>query len=223
MTATTLGVADMVLIAADQLAREGQSTIPAAQLVVTAWRKFPKQLGLEGHEDDFPDSNRVLSALMGQRGLAKSGLFRRIAPKLYELTEAGQTKVRRLLGRPPIPNGPPRPAAKVRLPPVEQSFMVRLSASSALRKFESDKAELTFTDAVDFWRLGRASGKVATTRLEWQKDVLLRIETALENGDAVLDDGRVLTASDLRLLKNLDNYLRDRFKRHLGVLQQRKT
>src|ERR1700722_19278603 len=66
-------VPEKILIAAQELEQQGQSPFSAEALIVTAWQKFPRTFGLKGYGDQYPDSNKVLSCIMGNRGLARRG------------------------------------------------------------------------------------------------------------------------------------------------------
>jgi len=79
-------VPEKILLAAHQLEEQGQSPFSAEALIVAAWQKFPKTFGLKGYTDQHPDSNKVLSCIMGERGLARRGWLSKMGQKLYALT-----------------------------------------------------------------------------------------------------------------------------------------
>src|SRR6266436_2759849 len=68
----------------------------ATALLVASWQKFPKSFGLKGYSDQYPDSNKVLSSIMGERGLARRGWLSKMGQKLYSLTKEGRQVVQRL-------------------------------------------------------------------------------------------------------------------------------
>src|SRR5438105_7281768 len=76
-------VPEKILLAADQLEKEGQSPFSAEALIVASWQKFPKTFGLKGYTDQYPDSNKVLSSIMGVKGLARRGWLLKVGQKLY--------------------------------------------------------------------------------------------------------------------------------------------
>src|SRR5438045_384430 len=90
-------VPEKILVAADQLDKQGQSPFSAEALIVAAWQKFPKTFGLKGFAEQYPDSNKVLSSIMGVRGLAGRGWLAKMGQKLYVLSRDGRQLVRRLL------------------------------------------------------------------------------------------------------------------------------
>src|SRR6516165_11226040 len=90
-------VPEKILLAAHQLEEEGQSPFSAEALIVASWQKFPRTFGLKGYADLYPDSNKILSSIMGEKGLARRGWLAKMGQKLYTLTPSGQQVVSRLL------------------------------------------------------------------------------------------------------------------------------
>src|SRR5947199_1903329 len=89
-------VPEKILLAADTLDQAGQSPFSAEALIVASWQKFPKTFGLKGYTEQHPDSNKVLSCIMGERGLARRGWLAKMGQKLYALTREGRQVVQRL-------------------------------------------------------------------------------------------------------------------------------
>src|SRR5436305_933516 len=58
-------VPEKILLAARLLEDKGQSPFSAEALIVASWQKFPRTFGLKGFTDQYPDSNKVLSCIMG--------------------------------------------------------------------------------------------------------------------------------------------------------------
>ena len=79
-------VPEKILLAADQLDKTGQSPFSAEALTVAAWQKFPKTFGLKGYTELHPDNNKILAAIMGEKGLARRGWLSKMGQKLYALT-----------------------------------------------------------------------------------------------------------------------------------------
>src|SRR5437667_1056181 len=112
-TVAELTVPEKILLAAQQLDDRGQSPFSAEALIVASWQKFPKTLGLKGYADQYPDSNKVLSCIMGERGLTRRGWLAKMGQKLYSLTREGKQVVIRLqTGGEPPPTGQ-QPAVKI--------------------------------------------------------------------------------------------------------------
>lgn len=79
-----------ILSAAKLLTSQGLLTFTAEQLVVTSWQHNKKLLGLRGYEEEHPDNNKVLSYVMGERGLHNQGFLDKVRPKVYALTDKGK-------------------------------------------------------------------------------------------------------------------------------------
>src|SRR6516225_2503817 len=135
-------------MAAYQLEQEGQSPFSAESLIVASWQKFPRTFGLKGYAELYPDSNKVLSSIMGEKGLARRGWLVKMGQKLYSLTSGGRHAVQRLLegGEPVSLKGPSK------LTREQEKFLASLFESTALEKFdEGRKPEITFGDACRYW------------------------------------------------------------------------
>ncbi len=84
-----LTTANKILVTAAQMA-ETQETFTAEDLIVHAWQHFPESFGLSGYREQYPDSNRVLSKLMGSVGLCSRGWLEQVSTKTYRMTAAGR-------------------------------------------------------------------------------------------------------------------------------------
>src|SRR5438874_8127704 len=121
-------VPEKILLAAHQLQDQGQSPFSAEALVVAAWQKFPRTFGLKGYTDQYPDSNKVLSSIMGAKGLASRGWLLKMGQKLYSLSREGRQIVHRLKNE-----DEPKPAEVVVKPTREQEkFLLGLLGSTAV-------------------------------------------------------------------------------------------
>ena len=214
-------VPEKILLAAQQLEDREQSPFSAEALIVASWQKFPKTFGLKGYTDQYPDSNKVLSCIMGERGLTRRGWLAKMGQKLYSLTREGKQVVVRLQtgGEPPL-TGQLQPPVKVTRE--QEKYLLGLFGSSAVQKFEEGlKDELTFADASRFWGTEDLRGEALTARLDRLRATLGDVERSLGNGSAELSNGRSITREDLSLLTAVHEYLEDRFSRHLSLLRNR--
>src|ERR1700738_2740539 len=135
-------VPEKILLAANQLENEGQSPFSAEALIVASWQKFPRTFGLKGYAEQYPDSNKILSSIMGEKGLARRGWLVKMGQKMYALTRDGRVGVRRLRN-----DGEEEPAATetVKLGRDQEKFILGLLDSSAAQKVaEGRSQELTF-------------------------------------------------------------------------------
>jgi hypothetical protein len=218
---TEFSVPEKILLAADQLEKDGQSPFSAEALIVAAWQKFPRTFGLKGYADQYPDSNKVLSSIMGEKGLARRGWLVKMGQKLYNLTRDGRQVVRRILQQ---DDPEPEPVSEaVRVSREQEKFILGLLDSTAVQKFEENrKQELTFADACRFWSITEnMKGDALDARLEQFQKHLAELDRLLAQADAELSNGRSVTAGDLRVLSNIHRYMEDRFGRHLNLLRSR--
>jgi hypothetical protein len=216
-TVLAFTAAQKILLAAARLDREGQAPFTAERLIVAAWRQFPETFGLRGYVDHHPDANKVLSSIMGEKGLARRGWLIKIGKKEYALTHEGRRVVARLLQQELEPSRP------VRLPRSRERFLLGLLDSTALRKVEEGrKQELTSADAWAFWDITQnVRGPAVDEHLARIEHFLAELERTLTQADVELPGGRVITAGDARVLANVHRYMVDRFAQHLQLLRHR--
>ncbi len=215
-------VPEKILVAADHLDKTGQSPFSAEALIVASWQKFPKTFGLKGYADLYPDSNKILSSIMGEKGLARRGWLVKMGQKLYALTREGRQIVHRINSE----EGEEPPAGNnnlVRLSREQERFVQALLDSSAVQKFEENrKTDLTFADACRFWGITEnAKGELLDERLVQVRNQLMELDRALADHDAELSSSRILTAGDVRVITNIHRHMEDRFDRHLNLLRSR--
>jgi hypothetical protein len=212
-------VPEKILLAAYQLEEHEQSPFSAEALIVASWQKFPRTFGLKGYTDQYPDSNKVLSSIMGERGLTRRGWLAKMGQKLYALTREGRQVVLRLQE-----GGEPPPAmAPVKITRDLEKHLLTLFSSHAVQKFEEGlKDELTFADACRFWGITEnLHGEALTARLDRIRSLLADVDRILGTGSAELSNGRSVSRDDLNLLMAVHEYLAERFARHLSLLRNR--
>src|SRR5436305_1084426 len=100
-------VPEKILLAAETLEKQGQSPFTAEMLIVASWVRFPSTFGLKGFTEKYPDSNKILSSIMGEKGLARRGWLVKMGQKLYAMTREGRNVVRRVMlqEEEPLPDG----------------------------------------------------------------------------------------------------------------------
>jgi hypothetical protein len=212
-------VPEKILLAAHQLEEQGQSPFSAEALVVAAWQKFPRTFGLKGYTDTYPDSNKVLSSIMGERGLTRRGWLSKMGQKLYALTREGNQVVFRLQAGDEAPPA----AGSVRIARDLEKHLLTLFASHAVQKFEEGlRDEVTFAEACRFWGITEnLHGEALTARLDRTRAVLADVERIIGTGSAELSNGQSISKDDLNLLAAVHEYLAERFARHLSLLRSR--
>jgi hypothetical protein len=212
-------VPEKILLAAFHLEQEGQSPFSAEALIVSAWQKFPRTFGLKGYTDLYPDSNKVLTSIMGSKGLPTRGWLVKMGQKLYALSREGKQVAQRLLeGEEEAASSGP-----VKLARDQEKFLFHLFESSALEKYnEGRKPDLTFADACRFWEINDSMPReVLNARLSKLPGQLADLERVLAHGDAELSNGRSVSREDLGHLADVHQYLEERFSRHLNLLRNR--
>lgn len=212
-------VPEKILLAADQLDKQGQSPFSAEALIVAAWQKFPRTFGLKGFAEQHPDSNKILSSIMGEKGLARRGWLVKMGQKMYALTREGRQVVRRVM----LEEEESGPAHMVKLTRDQEKFLQGLLDSTAVQKFEENrKGELTFADACRFWGITEnTKGDVLDEKVDEFHRHLEELDRVFADSDGELSNGRVVTAGDIRVLTNIHRYMEDRFDRHLNLLRSR--
>jgi hypothetical protein len=217
-TTTEFTASEKILLAAENLDKQGKSPFSAAALIIAAWRQFPETFGLRGYVDQHPDANKVLSSIMGEKGLARRGLLLKVGKKEYSLTREGRRILARLLER-----DEPGPALTIRLGRDRERLLVHLLDSTAMHKMEEGhKKELTSADAWRYWDISQdLRGEAVDEQLKRIEDFLRELERELAEADLELPSGRVVTGGDVRVLANVHSFLVDRFARHLNLLRHR--
>jgi hypothetical protein len=219
-TATEYTLSEMILLAAHKLEEQGQSPFSAEDLIVAAWKEYPRAFGLKGYTDQFPDSNRVLSSIMGERGLTRKGWLAKMGQKLYALSPDGRRVVKRILeGAEPEPDDVP---AAARPPRELERLLGQLLDSAAWEKYvERKTAEVSFADACRFWGLADGlTGDAIDDQLAAVDRGLRQAERLTARGAVVIGE-RELTAADVGRLKDVHEHLQERFQRHLTLLRNR--
>jgi hypothetical protein len=213
-------VPEKILLAADQLDQGGQSPFTAEMLIVASWEKFPNTFGLKGFAEKYPDSNKILSSLMGEKGLARRGWLVKMGQKLYALTREGRQVIRRVTLQ-EEEDTPPTELQRLRRE--HERFLQGLLDSSAVQKFEENrKNDLSFADACRFWGVAEhMKTEQLKERLDYVEQTLGEIDRILADVDAQMSSGRVIAAGDIRVMTNIHRYMEDRFERHLNLLRSR--
>jgi hypothetical protein len=214
---------EKLLLAASHLEEAGQSPFSAEALIVSAWQKFPRTFGLKGFEDKYPDSNRVLAQIMGEKGLPNRGWMVKVGQKLYSLTRDGRQVVRKLLQGEEVPPLTSKRAAPVDRLPKEVDILLQtlLCAGVVAKARQGRQEEWTFAEACRFWGLGERTGNAVDTRLDELQAQIVQAEKVLANGPQMLGNGVEITAEQAGQLADLHHQLEQRFARHLNLLRSR--
>jgi hypothetical protein len=210
---------EKILLAAYHLEEMGQSPFSAEALIVRAWQQHPRTFGLKGYEEQYPDSNKVLSGVMGEKGLPKRGWLAKVGQKLYSITREGRQVVRRLTleEEPPV-----EPVCAPRLSREHDVLLQALLASAAWQKQRQGRqTEWTFSEACRFWNMGDRTGSAIDARLDEIQVALTEIERNLAKGAITLGNSRTISGPEVGQLCDVHRQLEQRFGRHLNLLRNR--
>lgn len=215
---TEFTVPEKILLAAENLEQQGQSPFSAESLIVAVWQKFPRTFGLKGFADQYPDSNKVLASIMGEKGLTRKGWLVKMGQKMYAVTREGRQIVRKLHQGEESSTIEP-----VKLTKDHEKFLHQLFNSSALQKFqEGRKMELVFADACRYWGITEnMNAATLDAKLNLFRANLGEVDRQVGVGETTLTGGRAVGAADIGQLADLHAYLEERFGRHLSLLRNR--
>ena len=219
-------VLDKLLIAAFELDGGSGRQFSAEDLVVTAWKFFPRAFGLRGHNDTdgnpiYPDSNRVFAEVMGSKPIRKRGYLVKVGQKTYGLTPSGRAQAQRLAGAPAASE---ETGGKASLSRPVRGQIERLLASRAVRRAQDDELNrITFHDACGFWGITPRSTAIELEGALANVDSVIRdAEEAIGTGATELRTGSAnLSERSTELLKRIQQHLQDRFSEELATIRKR--
>ena len=133
-----LTTSQKILMAAYRLEEQGQTPFSAEALIVAAWQENPRTFGLKGFADQYPDSNRVLSCIMGEKGLARRGWLAKMGQKLYSLTRKGREEVSNLQAgsKPSRASAERAKPSRSKIPKDQEKYLLSLFSASAVKKYQ---------------------------------------------------------------------------------------
>jgi hypothetical protein len=220
-TVAELTLSEMILLAAHKLQEHGQSPFSAEDLIVASWKQFPRAFGLKGYAEQHPDSNRVLSSIMGERGLARKGWLQKEGQKLYSLSKEG-LRICRRLSEGSAAEADEEVDDTPTLPREQEKLLISLLDSSGHEKLKKNKAhDLSFADACRFWGLAdHLPAEAIDSRLELVQRALDHAEKMSAKG-SVRVGHRDISRSEMEMLRDTNEHLQERFSRHLSLLRSR--
>lgn len=231
MTPKGLTVCDKLLIAAYDLDGGEGKPFSAEDLVVSAWKHFPRAFGLRGHNDEqgvpkYPDSNRVFAEIMGSKPIRKRGYLEKIGEKKYQLTVSGRRIAADVSQAGSAgPDGGSRVAGgKATLSRDTLTRLEHLLATRAVMRAQNDKIErVTFHDACVFWGINSASKAIELEgRLADVESIIAETEGAIATGASELrTKGKGLSRSTTELLREVNSTLQEMFESELATIRKR--
>jgi hypothetical protein len=211
---------EKVLIAAYYLEKSGQSPFTAEDLVIAAWKKYPDAFGLEGYGDKYPDSNRVFTKIMGDKGLRGKGWLLKAGEKLYNLSDAGK------LYAASIANDSISSASRASLDRKQKETLQKLLQSKAVLKVKNQmNNQLIFLDACSFWEISpRSISNTLIARLA-TINAIVKVceEIILDKGAIAIIHGDIpITLEDVNLIKLTHQILLEKFSKEIDIIKNRK-
>lgn len=215
-------VIEKILLAAYALEESGTSPFTAEQLIVKAWEMDKDLFGLQGYSNQHPDSNRILTNIMGNKGLRGKRWIERVGEKKYRLTASGSKVAAE------ISSEGDETATRVGILGRQQVLIVqRLLNSHALKKsIEKSEQDVIFRDACNFWGISSYSDAATlSNRFTEIQDVLDKLGKAISDsttGVIALPDMKVLLEKDtVKSLCETHEALQKRFFNELEVIRNR--
>ena len=218
-----LTVSQKIILAAHRLEEQGQTPFTSEGLTVASWKESPQTFGLKGFIDQYPDANRVLACIMGERGLVRRGWMIKVGPKLYSLSRQGKEEARRVLAGDDSPMPKRRALAQIKVPKDLEQQLEQLLLNTAYRRYKDGmKREITFKDACKFWGLAdNAQGDSVDLALKTVPELVDKVEKLLIGETIELSSGQSISQQELKSLGSANRYLSEQFTRHLAQMRER--
>ena len=215
-----LTVPEKILMAAISI-KGDEKTFTAEDLVVAAWKLFPDVFGLQGYADMYPDSNKVLSNIMGSKGLREKKWIRKVGEKKYRITEAGKEAGAHLSSD---QNQVSHSSALSR---EAKETLYRLINSKAFEKFKSSNIDdVHFGDACSFWNISvRSNAAMLKNRLNDLETIINATEKLISESDnkavSLTHGGEPITLNDVITLRELNELLLGKFDDQIAIIKSR--
>lgn len=144
--------AEIVILAAHDLASVGVSEFSEWQLSVAAWKRDQSRFGMRGFEDQYPDHKRVMKEIMGKapNSPVNRGLLHKIRTNYYEITALGRSAVTQLSAATTVQGAQPRS------PETLYDDLAKYTDHRVFKSWSQDKQDpRTWLGASAFLRLAR--------------------------------------------------------------------
>jgi hypothetical protein len=225
-----LTVPEKLLLAALRV-RERRPTFTAEDLVVQAWQLFPDTFGLAGYGQQYPDSNRVLTKIMGSGGMRGKGWLRKVGEKQYRLTSKALSDAEQLLTRSEGSDGSAGSSAlataalRAELDRQTARALERIACTQAAQKIlDCRLEEISFHEVSGFWDItARSNANTLIARLNDTELLLKRAKAAAtkDGGGALRLSSVTISAEGLDQLLQGHAQLQDRFAPELEIIRRR--
>jgi hypothetical protein len=215
----------VLLAALDCSKGDLHSTFTAEELLLAAWKRDPMAWGLRGHEEQFPDSEKIYKELdrvsIGGRnvrgGLAALGLLEKVHQRTFRLTPSGLAEASEIVGAEPSMRG----KAERSLADAIQKIL----SHPVYQEWKRDESmPKHFRDAGHFWGVAVGTPPSVIQRRVSEIDHTLEKARSMLNqssSDEVASrHGHVLfSRDDIQQASEFQTMLKTRFGKDLATLQ----
>jgi hypothetical protein len=223
--------AEKLLLAAYDLDQGSNASFTAEDLVVAAWKRYPRVFGLRGHDDGnglplYPDSNRVFAEIMGSKPIRKRGYLVKVGEKRYGLTETGRQAAEQMAAHDSTAGGATSVTTgrKATMSREVRAKLERLLKSTAVLRAQAGELDrITFHDACVFWGI---TSRTTAIELEGSfaniESVVATAEKSIRTGASELrTGGNDLSSSTTDLLRRIHGLLMEKFADELSTIIKR--
>ena len=216
---TELTQKESILLVALDYEEKGCSQFTAENLAVWSWKEYPTTFGLKGYECDYPDFNKVITNIMGERGLVRRGWLTKLSPKFYCLSVIGRT-----LGQTLRQKGKPVSVREKELavPPLSQEheklLMGLLASTACTKNSQNHRNEITFVEATDFWGNYYLRGDAFKEQIQRISDFLTHVVTLVKENTVTLPSQLPFNIEHAQQLLELCGYLTDTFRKRIEAM-----
>jgi len=217
-----LTIAEKLLLASVEERKEGEP-FSAEDLVVQSWKMYPDTFGLAGYADDYPDSNRVLTNIMGSKGMRGKGWIQKVGQKQYRVTSEGISEAAQIASK----EGSDGTEQKLRAElsrDVSKSLRQIMDTKAAQKIIKGELESLSFYDACGFWDItARSNARTLHVQLTDTEQHLRQALDALESKDAQSLDlrGLSLEREQVETLLEAHREMQKMFEDDLSIIEGR--
>jgi hypothetical protein len=211
-----LNLNEKVLLAAKAVSGGNvEKDFTAEDLVVAVWKQDPQAFGLRGHEQNYPDSNKVYTKIDGKSGLVAKGWLAKHGERTLRITMKGLSEIVGLTGD---------QDAAGKLDRQTQDRIAKILGHPVFQSWLQDRSQPTkFRDAGYFW--GIAPGTPASTVRSRILDVRSTLQSALRSVEERGWDGIVqqrgqalFEIEDIQRALEFQDSLLQRFQSDIRIL-----
>lgn len=209
--------------------KENDREFAWGDVIVLAWKTYPKTFGLEGYEYQHPDAKDISSYLMGDRGLVKNNMFQKVRQKVYKISPRGLAHAKWLCGETPdINENSQIEEQDIAILNEEDSWLLENAWNE---KFFSERRDQTtekyksnmipnLMDAMQFWGLSKKEQENFHKHINKVSDVIQKYD---ENKYLRISKDVLLSPSDVKKILQHDEVLKDRMKGLIKLMENRES